>query len=219
MVRKEQHVKFHILLQLQNDSPETGLQGIYKYICTDFWLWNEKYPIISYSCSSSQTAAEKNLTDFYVMKPVKSKQTGKKKSNTKTPKQSPRNIRMGSTYCFCTRTSESLSEAVKTDRLNRSVVCCGHTKHMNQQIIQHWRPSDHSELIHTLLTHHFAIILLLLSQAALFECSKENQQSIHFYSFYVEKKCVLQWQMKYPWIGLKHLPISLLQKQCLELDI
>lgn len=153
---------------------------------------------------------------------ARKKQTNRKKknkSNTTTPKQRPRNIRMGSTYCFCTHTSESLSEAVKTDRLNRSIVCCGHTKHMNQQIIQHWRPSDHSELIHTLLTHYFAIILLLLSQAALFECSKENQQSIHFYSFYVEKKCVLQWQMKYPWIGLKHLPISLLQKQCLELDI
>lgn len=46
MVRKE-HGKCHILLLLQNDSPETGLQGIYKY--TDSWLWHEKYwfPITS----------------------------------------------------------------------------------------------------------------------------------------------------------------------------
>jgi len=29
-VRQEQHSKFHTLLQLQNDSPETCLQGIYK---------------------------------------------------------------------------------------------------------------------------------------------------------------------------------------------
>lgn len=30
VVREEQHIKFHALLRLQNDSPETGLQGIYK---------------------------------------------------------------------------------------------------------------------------------------------------------------------------------------------
>lgn len=30
VVIEEQHVKFHTLLWLQNDSPETGLRGIYK---------------------------------------------------------------------------------------------------------------------------------------------------------------------------------------------
>lgn len=78
MVRKEQHDKCHILLLLQNDSPETGLQGIYKY--TDYWLWHEKYwfPIRSHPCSSSQSAAEKNLLD--VMK------QGKKQTNRKNQK-------------------------------------------------------------------------------------------------------------------------------------
>lgn len=91
MVRKEQHGKCHILLLLQNDSPETGPQGIYKY--TDSCLWHEKYwfPIRSHPCSSLQSAAEKNLLN--VMKQGK-KQTNKKKS-TKTSEQKLQQHRNG----------------------------------------------------------------------------------------------------------------------------
>lgn len=115
MVRKEQHGKCHILLLLQNDSPETGPQGIYKY--TDSCLWHEKYwfPIRSHPCSSLQSAAEKNLLN--VMKQGK-KQTNRKKNLLKPQNKNSSNIGMGSTYCFFLCASESLGEAVKGETVN-----------------------------------------------------------------------------------------------------
>lgn len=107
----------------------------------------------------------------------------KKTKTLKSQKKNSSNTGMGSIGCFFLCTSESLSEAVNV----WGTVCCGHDKSMNWQMIQYSRPSNHSELIHVLLTHHFTIILLLLIQAAYVECWKEKQQLIHFYNSCVDK--------------------------------
>lgn len=117
--------------------------------------------------SSSQAAAEKNLTDFWVMK-----QGGNQGI------KNPRNITMGSVQCCCPCTSGSLSEAVKAGRLSRILVPWSRQKCelINDSAFKTWIDS------HT-PTHYFTAILLLPSQAPHFEWWKEISSRDIFHIF------------------------------------